>query len=71
MDATNEIDIAADGTWTPPGGVTINNGGEAKFDITYPTGMNTCTITFGTITFSNVPDPDGTSSGTIKVGSGN
>ncbi len=53
MDAANEIDIAADGTYTPVGGVTINSGGVVKFDVTYPTGMNTCTITFppGSIAF--------------------
>jgi hypothetical protein len=71
MDAPGEIDIAADGTYTPLGGLTINNGGVAKFDVTYPAGMNTCTIPFGAITFSYVADPDGTGSGTIKVGSGN
>ena len=69
--ASNEVDIAADATWTPLGGVTINNGGVAKFDVTYPTGMNTCTITFASVIFSFVADPDGTGSGTVKIGSGN
>jgi hypothetical protein len=69
MGDPNEIDIAADGTYSPSGGVTINNGGEAKFDVTYPEGMNTCTITFGTITFSYTPSPEEGGSGTVKVGS--
>lgn len=63
------ITINADGTYSPSGGVTINPGGEVKFDVTYPAGMNTCTIPFGTITFSNVPGTAGDGGGTIKVGS--
>lgn len=67
----NEIDIAADKTWTPKGGVPINNGDVAKFVVTYPPGMNTCTITFGSIDFSYTADKKKTGGGTIKVGSGN
>lgn len=65
----NEITINADGTYSPTGGVQINNGGVAKFDVTYPTGMNTCTIPFGTITFSYDPNTTGTGGNTVKVGS--
>jgi len=71
MDNPNEINIAANGTYTPLGGVTINSGGVAQFDVTYPAGTNTCTITFGSITFSNVPGNKRNGGGTVKVGSGN
>ena len=68
MDASNEITVNADGTFTPASGVTINPGGVVKFEVTYPAGMNTCTIPFGNITFSYVEDTTGTGSNTIKVG---
>jgi hypothetical protein len=68
MDASNEITINADGTFTPSTGVTINPGGVVKFEVTYPAGMNTCTIPFGTITFSYVAQTDDTGGNTIKVG---
>ncbi len=73
MNNPNEIKIAADGTYTPKGGVSINSGGVAQFDVTYPTGMNTCTITFlpGSIAFSNVPGIKKNGGGTVKVGAGN
>lgn len=66
----NTITIYSDGTWDPPGGVEINPGGVVKFDIEYPSGMNTCTIPFGKITFSKVVRVPKTGSSTIKVGSG-
>jgi hypothetical protein len=68
MDATNEITINADGTFTPTTGVVINPGGLVKFEVSYPSGMNTCTIPFGAITFSYVAQTDGTGNNTIKVG---
>jgi hypothetical protein len=68
MDASNEITINADGTFTPTSGVTINPGGVVKFDVTYPAGMNTCTVPFGPITFSYVAQTDETGGNTIKVG---
>jgi len=66
---SNEITINDDGTYSPTGGVQINNGGVAKFNVTYPTGMNTCSISFGTITFSYDANITGTGSNTVKVGS--
>ena len=66
---SNKITINSDGTWTPAN-VTINNGGVVNFDVpTWPTGMNTCTITIGTVTFSYTAEVSGTPGGTIKVGS--
>ena len=68
MDASNTVTVNADGTFTPASGVTINPGGVVKFEVTYPAGMNTCTIPFGSITFSYVAETSGTGSNTIKVG---
>jgi hypothetical protein len=68
MDGSNEITINSDGSFSPTTGVVINPGGVVKFDVTYPTGMNTCTIPFGTITFSYVAETTGTGGNTIKVG---
>ena len=66
---SNKITINPDGTWSPAS-VTINNGGVVKFDVTsYPPGMNTCTVTIGSVTFSFSPDTKETPGGTIKVGS--
>jgi hypothetical protein len=65
----NKITINPDGTWTP-NSVTINNGGVVNFDVpTWPAGMNTCTITIGSVTFSYTAGISGTPGGTIKVGS--
>ncbi len=66
---SNAITINADGTYTPSGGVSINPGGVAQFNVSFPDGMNTCTIPFGTITFSYNANVTGTGSGTVKVGS--
>lgn len=68
MDSTNEIIVNADGTFTPPTGVVINPGGVVKFEVTYPDGMNTCTIPFCPITFSYQAETSGTGNNTIKVG---
>jgi hypothetical protein len=68
MDSSNEITINADGTFSPATGAVINPGGVVKFDVTYPAGMNTCTITFGAITFSYVAGATETGNNTIKVG---
>lgn len=68
MDSSNEITINADGTYTPSTGVVINPGGEVKFAVNYPANTNTCTITFGTITFSYEPRATNTGGNTIKVG---
>ncbi len=68
LDQPDVITINADGTFTPPGGVTINPGGVVRFDVSYPHGMNTCTVPFGTIAFSYVEQTDGTGNNTIKVG---
>jgi hypothetical protein len=68
MDSPNEITVYADGTFTPPTGVVINPGGVVKFEVTYPDGMNTCTIPFGPITFSSQAETSGTGNNTIKVG---
>ncbi|MGH9503255.1 MAG: hypothetical protein ACRD20_10440 [Terriglobales bacterium] len=70
--ASNVITINADGSYTPSTGVSINAGGVAKFDVTYPPNTNTCYITFGTITFAQVDQESGTTGttgGTVKVGS--
>jgi len=48
--------------------VTINPGGVVRFDVTYPAGMNTCTITFGNISFSFEAGVEGGPTNTIKVG---
>jgi hypothetical protein len=69
MDATKDITINADGTYSPDGGVSINPGGVVKFDVTYPANTNTCSITFGSITFSQVDEPSDTGGNTVKVGS--
>jgi hypothetical protein len=68
-DADNVITINADGTYTPPGGVSINNGGVAKFDVTFPANTNTCYIPIGPITFAQVSEDSATTGGTVKVGS--
>jgi len=69
MDNPNEITINADGTFTPSTGVVINPGGEVKFNVTYPTGMNTATVVFQTpIAFSYDPGVDDGATNTIKVG---
>lgn len=63
------ITIYADGTWSPTN-VEVNNGGEVKFVVDgYPTGMDTCNVTIGSVTFSaSSKIADGTG-GTVKVGS--
>jgi hypothetical protein len=63
---TNIITIRADGTYSPSS-ITINNGGVAKFEVTYPTGDTVCKVTLGTITFSS-SDRE-TAGGTVKIGS--
>ena len=68
LDESNVITISADGTFTPTGGVTINPGGLVKFNVTYPTGMNTCTVTFGSISFSYEAGVEGGPTNTVKVG---
>jgi len=68
LDQSNVITINADGTFTPAGGVTISPGGVVRFDVTYPAGMNTCTITFGNISFSYEAGVEGGPTNTIKVG---
>ena len=68
LDQSNVITINADGTFTPPGGVTINPGGVVRFDVNYQQGTNTCTVTFGSITFSYDPGVDGGPTNTVKVG---
>jgi hypothetical protein len=68
LDQSNVITIDADGTFTPASGVVINSGGVVKFDVTYPSGMNTCTVTFGSISFSYVAGVEGGPTNTIKVG---
>jgi hypothetical protein len=66
---SNVITINSDGTYTPPGGVTINNGGVARFTVNFPPNTNTCYIAFGDITFDQVESVEGTPGGTVKVGS--
>lgn len=61
------ITIYPDGTYTPPGGVSINPGGVVKFDVTYPAGANTCYVALD-ITFGQ--EAALAPVGTIKVGSG-
>lgn len=68
MDNPNEITINSDGSFSPTTGVTINPGGMVQFAVTYPAGMNTCTVPLGTITFSYVAGTGGTGGDTIKVG---
>jgi hypothetical protein len=68
LDQSNVITIDADGTFTPASGVVINPGGVVMFDVTYPSGMNTCTVTFGSISFSYVAGVEGGPTNTIKVG---
>ncbi len=65
--ADNKITINADGTYSPSS-ISINNGGVAKFEVTYPTGMGVCNVAIGGITFS-AADPDDTTGGTVKIGS--
>lgn len=64
--ASNVITINADGTYTPPGGISINAGGVARFDVNFPPNTNTCYIPFGKITFAQELIEAG---GTVKVGS--
>ena len=63
---SNVITINADGTYDPPGGVSINEGGVAKFKVHFPDNANTCHIPFGKITFTQELVEAG---GTVKVGS--
>jgi hypothetical protein len=65
-ETSKTLQINADGTWTPATGISINAGGEAKFDVDYPTGMTVCNIAIS-VTFSASVD-DGTG-GTVKIGS--
>ena len=65
-DASNVITIHSDGTYTPSGGVSINAGGVAKFEVHFPGTTNVCYIPFGEITFEQVEIETG---GTVKVGS--
>ena len=69
--ASNVITVNSDGTYTPASGVSINNGGVAKFDVNYPPNTNTCYIPIGPITFAQVAEdkPGATTGGTVKVGS--
>jgi hypothetical protein len=66
---SNSITINPDGTYTPPTGVTINNGGVAKFTVNFPPNTNTCYIPFGEIRFSQVETGKESPGGTVKVGS--
>jgi hypothetical protein len=64
--APKVITINEDGTYAPPGGVSINPGGVVRFDVQLPPGTNTCHIPFGKITFTQELIEAG---GTVKVGS--
>ncbi len=64
------ITINSDGTYDPPGGVSINPGGVVKFEVTYPPGTSTCYLSFGPINFRQDAMPTLAAVGTIKVGSG-
>jgi hypothetical protein len=67
MDDSKLITINPDGTFDPPGGVTINNSGTVKFTVSsYQPGTNTCNISFGSITFSQ--DDTDTGGNSVKVG---
>jgi hypothetical protein len=71
--ANNEITIYDDGSWDPPGGVTINPGGVVKIylDAGIPAG-SIVTITFvNPIDIEPAVEGDLGGGGTIKVGSGN
>ena len=68
LNRTGRVTIRVKVTYTPTGGVTINPGGVVNFNVSYPNGMNTCTITFGSITFSYVAGVEGGPTNTIKVG---
>jgi hypothetical protein len=63
---TKTLTINADGTWSPSTGISINPGGEAKFDVDYPAGMTVCNIAIS-VTFS--ASVDGGTGGTVKIGS--
>ena len=63
---SNVITVNADGTISPPGGVSINAGGVAKFEVVFPDKTNTCHIPFDKITFTQELVESG---GTVKVGS--
>lgn len=65
----NVITVNSDGTYDPPGGVSINAGGVAKFEVNFPANTNTCYIPFGIITFAQVNQDFDTTGGTVKVGS--
>jgi hypothetical protein len=67
--ADNLITIYPDGSYTPPTGITINNGGVAKFTVNFPANTNTCYIPFGEITFEQVETGKESPGGTVKVGS--
>ena len=68
VDSNNKITVNPDGTYTPPGGVTINSGGVVKFDVNFPPNTNTCYIHLGPITFG-LEKTSGIVGGTVKVGS--
>lgn len=63
---SNVITINADRTYSPPGGISINAGGVAKFEVNFPPNTDTCYIPFGEITFKQERVDAG---GTVKVGS--
>jgi hypothetical protein len=72
QDVGNELTIDANGNYSPSTGISINNGGVAKFSVTYPSGMDVCNIPIGPITFSSSGKKSemkpGTG-GTVKIGS--
>jgi len=71
QDASNELKIDANGNYTPSGGISINNGGVAKFTVAYPQSMTVCHIPIGPITFSASKEGEkrpGTG-GTVKIAS--